>query len=238
MCVDWRGLEALAKRIHLPGFGDMARLMHETLKTKERYAALGIDETIFYETMGTFKENVDECILYDGEFLFYNESWIQRYVDCKIFKLGILEFEMTELDTRYPEMCGLRGGDPVLSVHIPLGTVMTREALDDSYARARAFFPQYFPDFQTDWFLCSSWLLSPALKELLPEGSRILGFAADYTVTHHLENDINYFPRVFHTRKAPNSISELPGDTTLRRNIKRYLMDGGKIGWTTGLMKF
>jgi hypothetical protein len=225
--------KAISRQIE-PGFGVMAALLAAALRTKEIYAEKGIAPHIFFDTMSAFKENVDENFALDGAYSFTGADWCRAHIAGIIYKLGVLEFDMLSADKQLAEICGLPEGERVLSVHIQMGAVMTRAALDESYRLARAFFPEYYPDWGAKMFLCSSWLLAPVLKTMLPEGSRILEFQKDYNVVNVREGDW-YFPRIFNLRKKPEDCAGLPENTSLRRAVKRHILQGGTVGWATGL---
>ena len=70
----------------------------------------------------------------------------------------------------------LKKGDPVLGVHIPSKGALTKEACEESYARACEVFRNCYPEFEFKAFHCRSWMLDPKLRECLPENSNILAF--------------------------------------------------------------
>ena len=123
-------------------------------------------------------------------------------------------------------------GDPIISVHIPSDAIMTREALDESYRLATGFFSRFFPDFHYKCMHCTSWLLSPVLKDILPLGSRILNFRADYEITF-ADTEINSGIMWIYKRTY-DDWTELPEDTTLMREMKKILLAGGKTGHGEG----
>ena len=103
------------------------------------------------------------------------------------------------------------------------------------YTRPGKFFERYYPNYRQAPYTCESWLLSPALKDLLPPNSRILNFQALFEVDKvHWESDA-VLEWVF--QKRGNSLEELPEDTSLQRKMKAYLLDGGKVGEAFGYLK-
>ncbi|MDE7261916.1 MAG: hypothetical protein K2N78_07675 [Oscillospiraceae bacterium] len=81
-------------------------------------------------------------------------------------RLGALEFEYGP--SEQGPCPWIQPGDPSLHVHIPSDASLTREALDDSYARARRFFSKEGAVFcggrPPKVMVCGSWLLAPALQ--------------------------------------------------------------------------
>lgn len=218
------------------GFGIMAAFMAAALLTREKYSEKGIEVDIFYHTMSCFREAMDESYAIDGAWSFDGADWCRHHIAGNLYRLGTLEFEMAYLDQKSAGACGLKEGEPVLSVHIQTGSDISRHAVDGSYRLAREFFPKYFPDFICKWFYCSTWLLDPVLKKLLPEGSRILDFQSDYDVAFIINEGDWYFPRIFNIKNKPADCENLPENTSLRRAAKHHILQGGTIGWALGLM--
>ena len=100
---------------------------------------------------------------------------------------------------------------------------------------ARQFFAEKFPMYAGAKIRCESWLLSPTLKEVLPPSSKILGFQ-DYFVTKSLGIDEGEFMTwVFKRPDIP--LKDLPESTSLQRNLKSYLLSGGKVTAAEGTLK-
>lgn len=97
------------------------------------------------------------------------------------------------------------------------------------------FFENYDSTYVNVPYVCHSWLLSPALRELLPESSNIIKFQNLFTITETDKSSTNFLMWIF--KKADIPVENLPEDTTLQRNVKKYLMSGGQIGEGSGYMK-
>jgi len=197
----------------------LALQLTAALYCRKLYAQNGINKQIYIDTMKCFSRFVGEHKKTFDHYGFDRGWWTWRHVSMQIFRLGVLEFEKI-----------IKDGKPMLSVHIPSDSKMTREALDASYRMAVDFFNDY--DFEG--FYCSTWLLCPKLKALLPSNSRILNFMEDYAITEAYE-DSNSFMRWVYVKKYPNNDS-LPEDTHLQRAIKAHLQAGGTIGGAAGLV--
>ena len=108
-------------------------------------------------------------------------------------------------------------------------------AVDASLAEARAFFCKYFPAFADAEYVCESWMLSPALGEILPETSRVRRFSERFSVVFREEDSPAFRDWIFPWAvTAP--VGELPEETSLQRAVKRHLLAGGKIGWAEGVL--
>ena len=84
-----------------------------------------------------------------------------------------------------------------------------------------------------------SWLLSPVLEELLPPGSNILRFQEACTVTACDPEPMDVLEWVFRVASGQQEtvlLSQLPEDTSLQRGMKRFLLEGKKIGTASGIL--
>ena len=219
------------------GFGLMAVFLIAAMKTKEIYDERGIGEDVYLETMSFFNEILNENLVFYGKYVFDRQWWYYRQIACLIFKLGALEYEFKTINAKDEKFYGLPEGVNTLSVHIQTGALLTRETLDDSYERAGVFFNEFFPAFDFKHFTCCSWLLAPALTDLLPAGSRIAEFRSDYDIKHAFTDNEQFFGYVYKIKQKPEDLNSLPEDTSLRRAVKKHLLAGGKIGEATGVKK-
>lgn len=189
----------------------------------EWYQENGIPETIFYDTMKCFPRFIEECRAIDGSYAFDREWWTSRQVGGRLFRIGQLEFEMKRSEDH-----------PVISIHIPSDADFSEETCDGSIEAAMKFFEEHFPEFSDVDYICNSWLLAPALRGLLPEESNILNFQGRFIIKEVDDTDTEYLEWVYQVRNC--GIEFLPENTSLQKNMKQYLLNGGKIGSATGVM--
>lgn len=71
--------------------------------------------------------------------------------------------------TRWTRLAG--PGDWTIHYHIPGGGGMTPEVCEESFAEAKTFFAEYFPDKPAKIIWTNSWFFNPAYKEYLPESN-------------------------------------------------------------------
>lgn len=187
------------------------------------YQQKGISDEIYYNTFSdiaiwaaNYRKKTGRCGLSEMQ-------WLSYHLNLRLFRLGRLQFQTDALmnslsvdGTEYP------AGTPCLQVHIPEGEPLLPRQCQESYQAAMVFFRGIAP-----LFLCHSWLLSPALSELLAEDSNILQFARRYTLLELFHNDRSAEERVF-GKIEPDS-SAYAEDTRLQRSMKRHLMNGGKV---------
>ena len=189
------------------------------LQVREKYTERGITNQIFIDTMKCFTRFIGEFFAVNGFYKFERGWWTWRHLSMRMFRLGVLEFEQRNDE---------------LWVHIPSDAVMTKEALRDSYNQAKAFYPQQGIQF-TD-IICSTWLLSPVLKDILPPESRILNFQNDYEILELIPEN-NYFMRwVFDKEYGEDAgdLTQLPENTSLQRGVKKLLLEGKTVGDARG----
>lgn len=143
---------------------------------RARHAALGLTADESRTTIWSIYRAED----IRGEDTFADVPWLEVIFGGRLAELGRLQFEDS--------------GDGVLDVHIPETGPLTPAACDASFARAREVFPNHHTA------ACRSWLLDPALADVLPEDSNIVRFQGRFELTDEGDDgnaDVLRF--VFHT---------------------------------------
>lgn len=150
-----------------------------------------------------------------GSFGLHTYGWLPVAWSGSLYWLGRLQFNLERLPTGW-----------VCSTHIPQAGPLDPAAVEDSFARAAAFFPLYFPDRPVSDFWCSSWLLDPALAAALDPASNI----ADFQRRWHLygepmpgDEDAIFFT---FARRGEVDLETLPQSTSLQRALVQRLRDG------------
>lgn len=209
------------------GAEELAGHLLLALQNREEGPWKGIPEKIWQDTMGCFTRFVQEHHRSLGHYGFDRAFWTTRQAEGRLFRIGQLEYE-------------LRQDTGVIDLHIPSDARMDMAALDGSVTQARAFLREYFPEWAEASMECESWLLSPALQKLLPEGSNILRFQKAFEVTETDPAPMDVLEWVYCLTEAQQKqtpLEALPEDTTLQRNMKTYLLSGGKVGTARGRLK-
>ncbi|MDE7299937.1 MAG: acyltransferase domain-containing protein [Lachnospiraceae bacterium] len=199
------------------------------------YEKKGISETIFWDTMRCFTRFIGECRKITGIDAFDREWWTARQVSGTLFRIGTLEYEMQYCG----QTCDMHRdiqeeSEPQISIHIPSDADLTPDCCDRSIADATIFFERHFPEFRSADYICHSWLLAPELTGLLPEASRILAFQKRFSIRRVDYSESEFIEWVFKTRNVETA--DLPEQTTLQKNMKRHLLNGGKIGSGFGVL--
>lgn len=149
-----------------------------------------------------------------GEEPFADVEWIEAVWSGRLAELGRLQFESRR--------------DGVLAVHIPESGALTPAACDASFARAREVFPDH------EVASCDSWLLDPALADVLPADSNIVRFQRRFELTGE-GGDANaaVLRFVFHTFDP--DLDKLEATTTLERALLERMRAAGRWRSPTGV---
>jgi len=190
----------------------------------EVYKEKGISDEIFFDTMKCFTRFSGECLEKTGRLAFDREWWTGRQIGLHLFRIGLLEFDM-----KY-------GDDPYIGVHIPSDSVLEYGALKASFDSAREFFAKYFPEYKDCEIRCSTWLFAPEVRERLSETSRIRMFGDFFELTP-TETKSNSFTIWLFGVEDTGNYENLKEDTSLQRSMKKFLLEGGKLTVTNGVLK-
>ena len=206
----------------------MAPHMHEL------YKRAGIPDEIFYDSLCDLKWKLLECIRMHGIFGTFVANWHLRFYKMILFAIGRFQYEIKKFEKEF-SVCGvdIHPDTTVLSVHIPSSGKLVREEYLESYAKAEKFFSYLFPEGKTI-FICSSWMLFPEHKVMLPPTSGIRVFAEDYSVVEAYYSKPMARPWPIFYEKQNSPADELPTGTSLERAyVERYkkgLPSGSALG--------
>ena len=206
------------------GMKMLACMLHCALRTYDEYCRIGIDNQIFTDTMKCFPRFINEHYSMSGVYAFDRDFWTPRQLGMQLFRIGALEYELYYVD-----------GKKVISMHIPSDADICEENCTRSLCQAHAFMERFFVDYQSVDYVCDSWLLSPVLKQLLPETSNILKFQRRFDIRTVQEDAMDFIVWVFKT--TDQTLETLPENTSLQRRMKQYLLDGGKVGAAFGVIE-
>ena len=206
------------------GLGMLTAQLRCALEAWKTYEKLGISREIYVSTMAAFSRFVREHMDSFGTYGFDRGFWTVRQVSCKLFRVGELEYELHYLN-----------GGPFVSLHVPSDIHFAPEGLRASWQQAKKELLPVFPEYVNAPVGCDpTWLLSPELKEMLPEKSNILAFQKSFRVEVQEPEMEELLQWVF---KDPRlSYEQLPEDTSLQRKIKALLLSGRTFHFGSGLM--
>lgn len=198
------------------------------------YVPRGIGRDVFTATMANIALFMSERIAAYDDVAFDRAWWCWQYTSGKQYRIGTLNFEMAVSHGNAQE-APFVAGERLLHVHIPSDARLDPEHTHAAYRAARGFFAAHYSLWAGSPMVTETWLLSPVLRPMLPERSRILAFARDYEVLHVTpdSDDGNFF--VFGRPDLP--LGELPQQTGLQRSAAALLQAGGHIGVAFGRLR-
>ncbi|TWD73325.1 hypothetical protein FB561_7214 [Kribbella amoyensis] len=209
----------------------------QTLPDIRRYhAERGISDEISWATLADLGRQLNVNRRTHGDFGLETHWWMTIHWVGAIFALGRLQFLLHQVPDAHP-VPGVASGEWVVGVHIPESGPLTPEAVEDSFAQAREFFPKHFPEYPVKTATLGSWLLDPYLLDNLPQESNMVRFGRRFTP--YGEPRDSQDSAIFFTFRSHDlgKLDEFPQDTALQRLIVRRIRDGGTwqtaFGYTT-----
>jgi len=169
-------------------------------------------------------------------------DWLMLHPRGMIYAFGRFQFERAHIGEDLAARLQAQGiaanaDDIGLSLHIPdfMGS-LSSDAWDRSFADARTFFADHFPEEKIRIVWCNSWLLDPQLRDYLTPTSNIIDFQ------NHFRDIVpgawnNQGPLRFTFGPADLPLDDYPQETTLQRAVITHIRDGktwtGGVGWVT-----
>ena len=184
-------------------------------EARRLHAELGLTEEESWQTLRDLPRHARLDRILHGSPGLRKAWWVELAFSGSLAQLGRLQFEPR---------------DGYLAIHIPEeGGPLTPAAVDASLVRARELFPDYVEA------RCTSWLLDPHLRELLPPGSNIVAFQQRFEPTGETQpGDSDVLEFAFHTLQP--RLDGLPRETTLQRALGDHLRSGGHLRTVTGTL--
>ena len=143
--------------------------------------------------------------------------WLPRYAKGKLFRIGVFQFELRTFK-----------GEEAIGVHIPNGTKLDVGENLENFYRALEFFNKYYSEYDFKGFVCESWLLNPHIEAIMGRKTNITRFGDMFDRFEIDEEDDGVYGCVFKVSK-PKSIDELCEETSLQRNIKKFIKEGNRF---------
>jgi len=199
-------------------------------RSLEIWEEKGIPEDIAIATLYDLTIWSNRCFDRTGKVGLIEWRWFIVHITARIFRLGRLQFEPGGLKGQsitLPDGRVIPDGTPLLGVHIPRGDGFNPESIRESFEMAKTFFPKYIGKYY-DTYICSSWLLAPQLEPMISETSSIAYFRTYFTVYGEHKGYSQAEDYVFLEKLEDKT--KYPEDTSLRRNLKKFLLEGGEIG--------
>lgn len=192
------------------------------LQSFAEYQKKGIPTDIFEDTMKFCRRFLLEHYKTYACYRFVWGWWLPRQLSLREFRISALEYEFWD--------------DKYVYIHIPSDADFSQQSVLQSLSQFKAFCRQYYPEWEEREMQCDSWLLSPELKNVLNADSNILAFQKLF---HVAETDLESRAVLDWVFPGFDKVSEnLPEETSLQRNAKKYLLEGKKIGSAKGILVY
>jgi len=215
----------------------MVRLMAVTLALPEYFRrghARGIPESVLRDGMRDIAIWCRTTYEEQGVEGLQQMEWLKRTLTFDLLRLGRLQYQYRIFGKSFEDPEAPRPGDPVLNIHIPEDGSLDPQAVTESFHLAIA----HYTDPAPTHFICTSWLLSPELCQVLPADSRIAAFCSRFTPLRVASESAELYKRVWGIRKEEPvpSPEALPRNTRLQRFVAGGLLSGKTFGTTLGYM--
>ena len=159
----------------------------------EEYVKRGIDEALFDEMVNTVRCRLKSAYQKTGTFAIGDLTWQKLLIKGRMFKIGILQFDLKPSPADVPSL-GVKKGDNIVGIHVPGGQPLVYEKCVESIKNAKAFIARHFPEFEYGYMTINTWLLNPHMADLLGPNSNILKFQTLFeTVSIHESDNIIRF---------------------------------------------
>lgn len=217
----------------------LAVVMVLTEDTLSRYRKKGIPDDIFYDTMHDITIWSNNCNRDFGLPGIENLNWIQNHLVPNIYRIGRLQYQFSEVyfptyvQAKELRRAPVRRKEPCINIHIPAGMPLDEAECTDSIEASKRFFGTFYPDYNYRYYFCESWLLDPQNHNVMQTGSNILKFAERFEIVSSHRYNQQAIEWIFGERKK--DVTLYPENTTLQRNVKKYLAHHGKLGIAVGI---
>lgn len=216
--------------------GELAITLLLTQKSHEMFMEKGIPERVFLDSMKNIRVWTETYV--DGRsdrFGMQEYGYVRYNLRGGILRHGRLEFQHATFSCDDYEINGhiIKKDSPVIFTHIPADGPFPPEAVEESFRLAYAYYKldKLIP------FVTHSWLIHPAVKKFCKPESNIVKFCECFHYLYH-EDQEKWWDlwRVFGHGASMDYLDLLPENTSLQRNLKAYLKEGGKLGEAYGVL--
>lgn len=194
----------------------LACMLKASSDVYEIYKSKGIEDKIYFDTMKCYTRFIDETYKMTGKLYFDRYWWTTRQSGCHLFRIGELEYELKHIDDEI-----------VIGIHIPSDVDFSPSSVDTSIKNAKRFIEKFYPELVNVEYRCHSWILDNQLKKMLNENSNILSFQNRFEIFDDGEIGTEFIEWIYNTKL--NDIVNLPETTSLQKNMKKHLLNGGVI---------
>lgn len=172
------------------------------------------------------KLRVKESLINDILFRKYNGIrisqmlWGTYFINIRLIEVGRLQYERCE---------------NYIKIHIPANDKLDINEVKESLNNSKLYIEKYF-NMKDYKYYCNSWLLSKQIHSIVDKNSNIYKFYDLFDVEDGescIDDILNFVYQLLEIKNYAN----LPENTTLQRNIKKYLLNGNNIKLGKGILK-
>lgn len=205
------------------------------------YKTQGISEDIFYDTMKDILYKINECMSLKGVVGTFVSEWFKGFLELRRFGFGRLQYDIWKHREDTIDINGfiVENGFKTVACHIPSSGPLTHEAVVDSFKKAYEF----FADRRKNGILlieCFSWLLFPNYQPIFKECAKnTYAFAQNFSIYDvYAHEKFHDCWRIFNVEEYEGKIDELPEETRMQKNFKKYLKENNEFGGARGCVLF
>ena len=155
--------------------------------------------------------------------------WGVYFINLRIIEVGRLQYELDNYNpiTKNEELC--------IKIHIPGSKNLDIYDVEQSLINSKSVIKKYFNINDVKYY-CTSWILSNQISKLVKTNSNIAKFQNMFHIIEG-ENCIDDILNFVYNIDNFTRYNELPEDTSLQKNIKKYLLSGQIIKMGIGTLK-
>lgn len=199
-------------------FALMPPLIANAIDFCEDAKSRGVDKTILVTTLKAIDMYLGSNMRRKGRIGTSGyHFWLPLYAKGKLFRLGAFQFEIRTFQ-----------GEDVLGVHIPNGTKLDVSENLQNFCYALEFFNKHYSEYDFKYFVCESWLLNPHIESIMGRKTNITRFGDMFDRFEIEEESDGVYISVFKVLE-PKSIDDLCEETSLQKNIKKFIKEGNRF---------
>lgn len=147
--------------------------------------------------------------------------WGAYFINLRLIEVGRLQYEYENSNS--------------IKIHIPSGEKLDIDKVKDSLKIAAFFIKKYFK-IENYCYYCNSWLLSKQIHSIVNKNSNIYKFYELFDITEG-ESCIDDVLNFVYNLSLTKNYHELQEETSLQKDIKKYLLHNNDIKLGKGILK-
>ena len=163
--------------------------------------------------------------------------WGSFFMKGNLIQIGRLQYENDDNPLKIKKY--INGNCNFVYIHIPKGENLNEEDVIDSFSNVDKYIRKYYKESldKKIVYYTESWLLSPELKEILPNSSNIIKFQNKFNIVEYEENIEDFLNFVFDDVLDNIKYDELPENTSLQKALKKKILNKEKLHLGLGILK-